>query len=174
MQQSIVAALSANPILTLFLVIGLGYLFGEISVFGFKFGVAGVLFVGLAVGSLSPSIAIPEAVSTLGLIIFVYAIGIHSGPSFFDSFRREGCRNSLLTVAVLVMGAGLALSSSFLFSWPSISGSGKEGAGQRQEYNRWIHSRASPSHRVDVVDGDGAARRSQFHRKTTPDPTHDH
>jgi putative transport protein len=64
MQQSIAAALASNPILTLFVVIGLGYLAGEISLFGFKFGVAGVLFVGLAIGSLGPSIALPEFVSS--------------------------------------------------------------------------------------------------------------
>jgi hypothetical protein len=55
MMETVVAALAAYPILTLFLVIGLGYVFGEISLFGFRFGVAGVLFVGLAIGSLSRS-----------------------------------------------------------------------------------------------------------------------
>ncbi len=113
MQQSIVAALSANPILTLFVVVGLGYLAGEISFFGFKFGVAGVLFVGLAIGSLSPSIALPEFVSTLGLIFFVYAIGIHSGPAFFASFRRQGYRDSLLSAGVLAFGACLTVLLSY-------------------------------------------------------------
>ena len=106
---SIVAALiqtlSEYPILTLFLVIGLGYLFGEIEFFGFKFGVAGVLFVGLAVGSLSASIALPEVISTLGQIIFVYTIGIHSGPSFFQSFKKSGFRDSGLALAMIAFGA---------------------------------------------------------------------
>ena len=114
MQQSIAAALSANPILTLFVVIGLGYLVGEISLFGFRFGVAGVLFVGLAVGSLSSSIALPEIVSTLGLIFFVYAVGIHSGPAFFASFRRQGYRDSVLAAGVLAFGGLLAILSSFV------------------------------------------------------------
>jgi putative transport protein len=113
MQQTIVAALSANPILTLFVVIGLGYLAGEVSLLGFKFGVAGVLFVGLAIGSLGPSIALPEFVSTLGLIFFVYAVGIHSGPAFFASFRRQGYRDSLLAGGVLTFGAALSV----LLSW---------------------------------------------------------
>jgi putative transport protein len=80
---SIINTLSAMPVLTLFVVIGLGYLLGQISIFGFRFGLAGVLFVGIAVGALSPAIALPEIVSTLGLIIFVYTIGIQSGPAFF-------------------------------------------------------------------------------------------
>lgn len=108
MVDSIASALAANPILTLFVVIGLGYLVGEVSLFGFKFGVAGVLFVGLAAGSLGPAIALPEFVSSLGLIIFVYTVGIHSGPAFFASFRRQGYRDSLFAVGVIGFGAGLA------------------------------------------------------------------
>jgi len=59
MHGPIVTTLTENPILTLFIVIGLGYLLSEISFFGFRFGIAAVLFVGLAVGSLGPSISIP-------------------------------------------------------------------------------------------------------------------
>ncbi len=116
--DSLIRTLVEFPILTLFVVIGLGYLLGEFSFFGFRLGVAGVLFVGLAIGSLSPDMALPEVVPTLGLIIFVYAIGIHSGPVFFDSFRREGYRNSVLTVAVLLLGTGIALAFSLAFAWP--------------------------------------------------------
>jgi putative transport protein len=41
-------------ILTLFLVIAMGYLLGQINFFGFRLGVAGVLFSGLAVGAAKP------------------------------------------------------------------------------------------------------------------------
>jgi len=114
MKEALVSVLTEYPILTLFIVIGLGYLVGELSLFGFRFGVAGVLFVGLAVGSLSPGIALPEIVSTLGLIIFVYTIGIQSGPAFFDSFRKKGYRDSLLAVGVLSFGAALTMALALL------------------------------------------------------------
>ncbi len=113
MIESLIHTFADYPILTLFVVIGLGYLLGELEIAGFRLGVSGVLFVGLAVGSLSPDVALPEVVPTLGLIIFVYAVGIHSGRAFFDSFKREGYRNSLLTVAVLLVGAVLAVASSY-------------------------------------------------------------
>jgi putative transport protein len=100
MTQSLIALLTEYPILTLFVVIVPGYLLGEISLFGFRLGVTGVWFVGLAVGALSPAVALPEVVPSLGLIIFVYAVGIHSGKAFFESFRRQGYRDSLLTVAM--------------------------------------------------------------------------
>lgn len=109
MPSSIVTMLADNPILTLFIVIGLGYLLGEISVFGFRLGTAGVLFVGLAVGSLGPAITIPEVIPTLGLIIFIYTIGIQSGPEFFNSLRERGYRDSVLALAMVVLGAGVTL-----------------------------------------------------------------
>ena len=96
--------LSESPILTIFVVIGLGFLLGEVSFFGFRLGVAGVLFAGLVVGSLSPSVTVPEAVSTLGLVLFVYAMGVSSGRAFFDAFRRRGYRENGLAAGVLILG----------------------------------------------------------------------
>jgi len=110
--HTVVNTLVEYPVLTLFVVIGLGYLVGEIDFFGFRFGVAGVLFMGLAVGALHPRVALPEIVSTLGLIIFVYAIGIQSGPAFFASFRKQGYRDTLFAVGIVVLGAVLTLAMS--------------------------------------------------------------
>ena len=42
MHGPIVSTLTENPILTLFIVIGLGYVLGEISFFGFRLGIVGV------------------------------------------------------------------------------------------------------------------------------------
>lgn len=109
MLASISSALASNPILTLFVVIGLGYILGEISLFGFRFGVAGVLFVGLAVGSLGPAISVPELIPTLGLIIFIYTIGIQSGPGFFDSFRKRGLRDAVFAFAIVAFAAVLTV-----------------------------------------------------------------
>ena len=114
---ALISTLSAMPILTLFVVIGLGYLLGQISFFGFRFGIAGVLFVGIAVGSLSPDIALPEILSSFGLILFVYTIGIQSGPAFFASFREQGKRANLLAIGVLVFGAFLSLVIGHLLHW---------------------------------------------------------
>jgi putative transport protein len=119
MQQSLVDLLVHFPILTLFLAIGLGYIVGEIGIFGFRFGVAGVLFVGLAIGALDRSIALPEVIPTLGLIIFVYTIGIQSGPALALAFRRRGLRDNMVAAGVLVFGALLTLG---LSCWLSIPG----------------------------------------------------
>jgi putative transport protein len=101
--------LAGAPILTLFLVIGMGYLFGQINFFGFRLGVAGVLFIGLAVGALSPNIALPEVIPSLGLIIFVYTVGIETGPAFWGSFRKQGYRYTIFALIVLTFAAACTL-----------------------------------------------------------------
>ena len=120
----LVGALSGSPILTLFVVIGLGFLLGEASVFGFRFGVAGVLFAGLMVGSLSPHITVPEIVPTLGLVLFVYAIGLSSGRAFFDAFRRQGGRDNALAASVLVLGGLITFALGRLLGLPAPAAAG--------------------------------------------------
>jgi putative transport protein len=107
-------ALVQFPILALFLAIGMGYLLGEISFFGFRFGIAGVLFAGLLIGALDPGIAVPEIVPTLGLIIFVYMVGLHSGPALVQTIRARGYRDSVFAGAILAFGASLAYASAWI------------------------------------------------------------
>lgn len=98
-----------NPLFTLFFVAAIGYPLGRIKFRGISLGVAAVLFVGLAVGSLDPNLKLPEVIYQLGLVMFVYTIGLSSGPSFFASLRRKGLRYNALIVAMLLFGALLTI-----------------------------------------------------------------
>src|SRR5438270_3769224 len=109
MRESLTAFLTQFPVVTLFGVIGIGYLIGQLRIFGFRLGVAGVLFAGLAAGALGPDVALPSIVSTVGLILFIYSIGIQFGPSFVNPFRREGFRDNLFCIAMLVAGSAMAI-----------------------------------------------------------------
>ena len=61
----------------LFTVVGLGYFLGTIRVRGFSLGIAAVLFVGLVFGALDPrAFVLPEVIYVLGLILFVYTVGL--------------------------------------------------------------------------------------------------
>lgn len=111
----IVEFLVGEPLLLLFIVSGLGYLLGQIKIKGISLGVAGVLFVGLAFGALSPDMQIPPIIVELGLIIFVYTIGLASGPGFFASFRRKGLRDNTFVFLMLIFAALLAVVAHFLF-----------------------------------------------------------
>ena len=82
--------LSAQPLLALFLVVGLGALIAAIRVGPLRFGAAGVLFVGLAVGAWNPDAgAGMEIVQQIGLALFVYTVGIAAGATFFQTLRRQ-------------------------------------------------------------------------------------
>ncbi len=109
MRESVAAFLAQFPVVTLFGVIGIGYLLGQVRILGFRLGVAGVLFTGLAAGALGANIALPSIVATVGLILFIYSIGIQFGPTFVNPFRREGYRDNLFCVAMLLFGAMVAV-----------------------------------------------------------------
>jgi putative transport protein len=99
------AFLEKSPLLVLFGVAGLGYLVGKIRVGGFGFGVAAVLFVGLAVGALDRLLELPELVQQIGLVLFVYTLGLSSGPGFFASLRTKGLRTNALALGVIAASA---------------------------------------------------------------------
>lgn len=104
-----------NPLLLLFSVAAIGYPLGRLKIFGSCLGIAAVLFVGLAVGSLHPAMKLPEIVYILGLALFVYTVGLSSAPSFAASMRRDGLRNNALVIGVLVGAAILTVVARHLF-----------------------------------------------------------
>jgi putative transport protein len=100
----------------LFTVVGLGYFVGNIRIRGFSLGIAAVLFVGLVFGALDPrAFVLPEVIYVLGLILFVYTVGLQSGPTFFNLFRRQWVRLTALALlstavaAVVTVAAARAL-----------------------------------------------------------------
>ncbi len=105
-----------NPLFTLFFVAAIGFPLGRIKVRGVSLGVAAVLFVGLAVGALDPNLKLPEIIYQLGLVLFVYTIGLSSGPSFFASLRGKGIRSNILIVAMLALGALLTIGVHYLLN----------------------------------------------------------
>jgi putative transport protein len=112
----IVQILRDNPLLLLFLVAAIGYPLGRLKIGGASLGVAAVLFVGLAFGALDPDLKLPEIVYSLGLVLFVYTIGLSSGSVFFSSLRRQGIKSNLLVLGVLVLAAALAAAAKLLFN----------------------------------------------------------
>ena len=119
MRDALSAFLTQFPVVTLFGVIGIGFLVGQIRILGFRLGVAGVLFAGLAAGALGPDIALPPIVSTIGLILFIYSIGIQFGPNFTNPFRRDALRDNLFCIAMLSLGAATAIA---VAAWRQLPG----------------------------------------------------
>ena len=101
--------LRQNPLLVLFIVATLGYLFGRIRIRGVSLGVAACLFVGLAIGATDPTLRLPEVLQTFGLVLFIYTIGLTNGPTFLSALKKDGLKHCLLTVLVLFVGAIVTL-----------------------------------------------------------------
>jgi putative transport protein len=111
--DAIRALLESQPLFSLFLTIALGYLFGEISVKGFSLGSGAVLFVGLAIGGFAPKAAPPALLGTLGLLLFLYGVGIQYGAQFFKGLTSIDGLKANAAAVLGVIGAGL-LSLAFL------------------------------------------------------------
>lgn len=107
--QSFCNILAESPLLLLFVVIGIGYLIGNLKLFGLSFGVAAVLFVGMALGAYDPRLTLPEYIYIIGLVLFVYTIGLQAGPGFFSSFRKRGLNVNLAAIFLLTVGAAVAV-----------------------------------------------------------------
>lgn len=104
--------LAAQPILLLFVLVGLGSLLGRVKVHGVGLGAAAVLFLAIALGAFASTrgieLAVPETIGTLGLTLFTFTVGVVSGATFFASLRRNLGPNVAM-VAVLVLAALVAV-----------------------------------------------------------------
>ncbi len=56
----------------------------------------------------NPDLKLPEIIYTLGLVLFVYTIGLSSGRGFFAAFKRKGLRDNALVLGMLIFAAILA------------------------------------------------------------------
>lgn len=106
------AFLDAQPFIALFLVVALGYVVGQISIAGFSLGAGAILFVGLAVGAIAPHSAPTGLIGTLGLVLFVYGVGIQYGKDFFKGLASPfGIKANLLATVAILAGCAVAVVS---------------------------------------------------------------
>jgi putative transport protein len=107
--------IGTQPILALFLAVGLGYAVGQINILGFSLGIGAVLFVGLFLGAIAPKAQIAGPIGLIGLIMFLYGIGILYGREFFEGLTGVGRTYNLLALVAVVAGLLVALGLGALF-----------------------------------------------------------
>src|SRR5512137_920483 len=106
--ETIRTFLEQQSLLSMFLVIGLGYALGGVNIRGFALGAGAVLFVGLAAGMFAPKAAPPAMVGSLGLVLFVYGIGIQYGKQFFAGVTSPfGLKVNGLVLLSHIAGIGI-------------------------------------------------------------------
>ncbi|MBQ6653621.1 MAG: putative transporter [Prevotella sp.] len=99
----------AHIILLYAVVISVGILLGKVKVCGISLGVTFVLFAGIMAGHIgftAPATILSFA-QDLGLILFVFCIGLQVGPGFFENFRKGGVTLNLLAAAAIVLNIGM-------------------------------------------------------------------
>jgi len=100
--------LHTQPVLTLFLILGMGYLIGNIRIGSFSLGpVAGVLFAGLFLGHFE--FRMSPGAQSVGFAMFIFSVGYQAGPRFFDVLRTDGLKYFLLAVVIAATGFTLAV-----------------------------------------------------------------
>ena len=100
--------LHTQPVLTLFLILGMGYLIGNIRIGSFSLGpVAGVLFAGLFLGHFD--FRMSTGAQAVGFALFIFSVGYQAGPRFFDVLRTDGLKYFLLAVVIAATGFTLAV-----------------------------------------------------------------
>jgi len=108
--------LFADQMLALFTILALGALLGSFTWRGISLGTAGVLFVALVFGHFG--LSVPKVVMDLGLLLFVYAVGLQAGPRFFRMFRKQGFRFVIIGIAVALTGALATLGLAYFLKLP--------------------------------------------------------
>ncbi|HAA03313.1 MAG TPA: YidE/YbjL duplication [Syntrophobacteraceae bacterium] len=102
--------LETQPLFSLFLTVALGFLVGEISIKGFSLGSGAVIFVGLAIGGFAPKAAPPGLLGTMGLLLFLYGVGVQYGAQFFRGLTSaEGLKANLAAAIGVVVAGSLSL-----------------------------------------------------------------
>ena len=126
----------AHIVILYALVISLGVKLGRWKIGGrngIAFGVTWVLFVGIIVGHIctnvlyaDPAAAVAyqkpiiDVVKELGLILFVYCIGLQVGPSFFETFKSGGLGMNLLTASLVMLNVVVMLGLYYLGDFAGI------------------------------------------------------
>ena len=113
-----------------FLIAGLGYLLGRITIKGVSLGTAGVFIIALLFGAflynaLANQLKVGSAtyvsnalkiVENLGLILFVTSVGFIAGPSFFGDLKKNFKSYILLGLMIIIIG-GLSCAACIWFDY---------------------------------------------------------
>ena len=107
------AELLKSSYFALFVIVALGFMLGRIRIKGLSLDISAVIFVALLFGHYG--VLIPKELGDLGLVLFIFTIGIQAGPGFFDSFRSKGKTLILITVLIILSASLTAVGLKYLF-----------------------------------------------------------
>lgn len=104
--MNFIQSLMAEGYFALFFIIAVAYIVGRIQIKGISLDVSAVIFVALVLGHFG--VSLPKVIQDIGLVLFIFTIGIQAGPGFFDALKKHGIKLALLSV-VLILSAGVVV-----------------------------------------------------------------
>lgn len=104
-----------SPYFALFLIIIIGYTIGAIKIKGINIGISAILFVAMFFGYYG--LVLPKDFKQIGLVLFIFTIGFQAGPSFFETFKKDGKNLMILTFAIVICGAVVSVICALIFGF---------------------------------------------------------
>ncbi len=96
-----------------FIIVAGGILLGKIKIKGISLDISAIIFVALLFGHFG--VVMPDIFQKIGLIFFIYSVGVQAGPGFFESFKKDGIKLISIAAIGVISGAIVAsLSAYFL------------------------------------------------------------
>lgn len=107
-----IESLLQNSYFSVFLIIALGFMLGRIKIKGISLDVSAVIFIALLFGHYG--VTIPQSLGYFGLVLFIFTIGIQSGPGFFDSFHANGRKLLLMAFLIVISASATGLGLAYV------------------------------------------------------------
>ena len=117
----------AHSIFVLAFAIALGIFLGaKLKFKGITLGITWILFCAIACSHFGMTLdpLVESFAKDLGLILFVYSIGLQVGPGFFSSFGKGGLKLNMLAASIVLLGCVTAIAIHYIFhvETPVITG----------------------------------------------------
>ena len=101
MTDWLVATLRAHPELAIFVALAVGFWIGPKKIGGFNLGnVTATLLAAVVIGQLG--IEVPGPIKATFFMLFLFAVGYGVGPQFFAGLGKDGLRQIVFSIIVLV------------------------------------------------------------------------
>ena len=158
----------AHSILLFSFVMASGLLLGRFRVKGVSIGSTWILFLGIVLSHFGFKVEpmLLEFMKDLGLILFVFSIGLQVGPGFFQSFRKGGVLLNLLAAGLILLSVGVTVAIHFISGEDlntmvgvmsgAVTNTPGLGAAQTT-LTEVLTAEGIPSQEVDVINADMAS-----------------
>lgn len=121
--QFVIGFFQKNPVIPVFLTLGLGFWLGKLKIGTFSLGaVAATLIVGVIIGQMK--IPIPDILKTVFFLLFLFSIGYSVGPQFFKAMKGSGLKMAGFAIIDALLCAGLVILTAHLMGYGNAVAAG--------------------------------------------------